>query len=665
LLKHVISMQCNASCRVCQLLFDTCAKGSDCDLYLGFARGSLRWYNRAMAIHILPPEVANQIAAGEVVERPASVVKELIENSVDAGATDILVEIREGGRRLVRVQDNGCGIPAVDARLAFERHATSKINNIADLDRITTLGFRGEALASIAAVAQTTLLTQARGEEVGTLVRMAEGREVAHEPKGTPPGTIVTVEHLFVNVPARLRFLKRATTEAGHVQQIVTRYALAYPERRFSLLDDGRLLFQSSGSGKLYDVLVKLYGLDMAGQMLSLEVEAASDDGPEDQPGTQSLDRPGVAHVRVSGYTGVPGLHRSHRGYITLFVNRRWFQDSSIAYGVIQAYHTWLPTGRYPVAMVFIELDPEEVDVNVHPTKAEVRFQDSRTVFSAVQRTVRRALAEHAPIPQIGIGAPSPITPSSLSPEATAAWSVRRDALLGVGRDQNTLFAPPVERVQAGMPPIGSTDPSSDGLPTSATPVPAKIPLLRVVGQLSATYIVAEGPDGLYLIDQHAAHERILYERMLAQHVSNTLAVQPLLEPLILDLSPEQAAVVAEEIETLHELGVRIEPFGGSSYLVRSIPAILSEEDPQSALIEICDGLSAGTDVTEGSREAALVTLICKRAAVKGGHPLSLTEMQEMVRQLELCRSPRTCPHGRPTMVHMSAAELSRQFGRM
>jgi DNA mismatch repair protein MutL len=630
----------------------------------GFAPGPPGWYNGAMPIHILSPEVANQIAAGEVVERPASVVKELIENSLDAGATDIRVEVREGGRRQVRVQDNGCGIPAGDARLAFERHATSKINNIEDLDRIGTLGFRGEALASIAAVAQVTLLTRAREEETGTLIRMSEGREVAREPKGTPAGTIVTVEHLFANVPARLKFLKQPTTEAGHIQQMVTRYALAYPERRLSLLDDGKLLFQSSGSGKLYDVLVKVYGLDMARQMLPLEISEQADDWSEEQSSARTPAYLTAPHARVSGYAGAPGLHRSHRGYITLFINRRWFQDSSIAYGVIQAYHTWLPVGRYPVAVIFIELDPAEVDVNVHPTKAEVRFRDSRAIFSAVQRAVRRALTEHAPIPQIGASAPLPATLPGLSPAEMAAWSARRDALLGAGRDQETFFAQ-AEGMPAEAMLAGPTDLPGVGLPGSPLPAPAKIPLLRVVGQLGAAYIVAEGPDGLYLIDQHAAHERILYERMLAQYAGNTLEVQSLLEPLVLDLNPEQAAVVAEEFGTLNELGLHIEPFGGSSYLIRSIPAILSGEDPHSALAEIFDGLGAGTDVAEASREAALVTLICKRAAVKGGHTLSLTEMQEIVRQLEMCRSPRTCPHGRPTMVYMSAAELARQFGRM
>ena len=375
----------------------------------------------------------------------------------------------------------------------------------------------------------------------------------------------------------------------------------------------------------------------------------------------------------VTGYIGSPSLHRGNRSYITLFVNRRWFQDTSIAYSVIQAYHTMLPVGRYPVAVVFIELPPEEVDVNVHPTKAEVRFRESGAVFSAVQKAVRRTLTELAPIPQVGMGGATSGDPASdaawpgnegmrPTPFGGQSWSERREALLGAG--QHRLFTSPELNDQtSGV--RGQEPAASDQRPASSFQPSALLPLLRVVGQLAATYIVAEGPDGMYLIDQHAAHERVLYEQMLAEHDGNRLAVQPLLEPLVLDVSPEQAAVVAEEIETLNHLGVEIEPFGGVSYLVRSLPAILGRENPGAALSEIVDGLAQRDDLVEATREARLVTLICKRAAIKGNSPLSMAEMQELVRRLEGCRSPRTCPHGRPTMVYLSSGELARQFGRV
>ncbi len=330
-----------------------------------------------MPIRVLAPEVANQIAAGEVVERPASAVKELIENSLDAGGRDIRVEIREGGRRLIRVQDDGSGIPADEVSVAFLRHATSKLTSTDDLGHITTLGFRGEALASIASVAHVSLLTHAAGADAGTFLRLTEGREVEHGLRGAPVGTTIAVEHLFANVPARLKFLKQPATEAAHIQQVVTRYALAYPDRRFSLVSDGKLVFQSTGSGKLSDVLAKVYGLETAKQMFPVGGDA---------PGAS--DRPAAA--RVTGFAGVPSLHRGNRGYITLFVNHRWFQDTSIAYSVIQAYHTLLPVGRYPVAVIFLEVDPADVDVNVHPTKAEVRFRDP-------ERDLRRGPAGRAP----------------------------------------------------------------------------------------------------------------------------------------------------------------------------------------------------------------------------------------------------------------------------
>jgi DNA mismatch repair protein MutL len=642
-----------------------------------------------MPIHILAPEVANQIAAGEVVERPASAVKELIENSLDAGATDIRVEVREGGRRLIRVQDDGCGIPAAETALAFERHATSKLATADDLSHLSTLGFRGEALASIASVAQVALLTRTRDEEIGTLIRLAEGREIGREPRGGPSGTLVTVEHLFANVPARLKFLKQPATEAAHIQQIITRYALAYPDRRLSLVSDGKLVFQSTGSGKLYDVLVKVYGLEMAREMLQIadgkwqmvdsELQMAN---TSDELSAANYNPSAIGHQRsaivVTGYIGSPSLHRGNRSYITLFVNRRWFQDTSIAYSVIQAYHTMLPVGRYPAAVIFIEIPPEEVDVNVHPTKAEVRFRDSGAVFGAVQKAVRRTLTELAPIPQVGMGgaaaggpAPDAAWPGSEETRPTPfgglSWSERRDALLGAG--QHRLFTSPElsnQQPTANNPPdTGDSPASSFQQPASSSQPAPLLPLLRVVGQLAATYIVAEGPDGMYLIDQHAAHERVLYEQMLAEHATNRLALQPLLEPLVLDVSPEQAAVVAEELETLNHLGVEIEPFGGASYLVRSLPAILGRENPHAALTEIVDGLAQRDDLVEATREARLVTLVCKRAAIKGNSPLSMAEMQELVRRLEGCRSPRTCPHGRPTMVYLSSGELARQFGRV
>ena len=594
-----------------------------------------------MPIQVLPPEVAAKIAAGEVVERPASVVKELIENALDAGATEVRVEVREGGQRLVRVADDGCGIPAAEAELAFARHATSKLRTAEELERITSLGFRGEALASIAAVAQVTMLTRAQGEATGTFLRLEGGTLMRREERGAPQGTVVTVENLFFNLPARRKFLRSPATEAGHVHEIVTRYALAFPERRFSLLSDGRLIFQTTGSGKMYDVLVKVLGLETARQMLAVASPEA-----------------GLPTVGVQGYVSAPSLHRANRNHITLFVNRRWIQDRNLAYAVVQAYHTFLPTGRYPLAVLLLEVDPGEVDVNVHPTKSEVRFRDPSGVFQAVQKAVRRALADQSPIPAVSN---SYISTSDAARRQRASVAGHEAAQLALALHR------PISQDESPFPSAGKAKEAradEEGLPAPPAPASASLPPLRVLGQMAQTYIVAEGPEGMYLIDQHAAHERVLFERLLAERAAAQVPSQSLLEPALLELSPTHAAALSEAAEALAGFGFVIEPFGGTTYLLRAVPAVLAQADPVRSLVDVLEGLGQGDDVVGQSTEARVARVVCKEAAVKAGQTLSLAEMQELVRQLEVTTNPRTCPHGRPTMLHLSAAALEREFGR-
>jgi DNA mismatch repair protein MutL len=577
-----------------------------------------------MPIRLLPADVAGKIAAGEVVERPASVVKELVENSIDAGATDIRVEVREGGRRLMRVTDNGSGIPAGDLPLAFARHATSKLSSVDDLDRIATLGFRGEALASIAAASQVTLITRPRDQEVGRLLRVEGSRLVRDEGRGSPAGTILSVENLFHNVPARLKFLRQPQTETGHIHAVVAHYALAYPDIRFTLLAEERQLFQSTGNGSLYDVMIAVYGLDIAAQMLPIETEDAG--GPQ-----------------VSGYAGGPGLHRADREHISFFVNRRWIQDRSLVHAVAQAYHTLLPVGRHPMAVILIQLDPGEVDVNVHPTKREVKFRDGRAAFSAVQRAVRRTLLERAAVP---IMASSPRT------WAAPDWERQRSLLsAGLPHDESSQLAIDLSLAaaeQAELQPIG----------------PVRLPLLRVIGQLGQTYIVAEGPQGMYLVDQHAAHERVLYEQMMAGLARHDVAGQQLLEPVMLDLDPILAVVLTEYLEPLNQAGFELEPFGGSNFLLRAVPAVLLVPDVRAALVDTLELLRMEDDPLAAQAEKRVIAAVCKRAAVKAGQTLSPDEMQQLIRQLEQCDSPRTCPHGRPTVAHFSVEQLEKEVGR-
>jgi DNA mismatch repair protein MutL len=596
-----------------------------------------------VGIKVLPPDVAAKIAAGEVVERPASVVKELVENAIDAGAATVRVEIQDGGKRLIRVMDDGSGIPADEIPLAFARHATSKLVSVDDLSRVTTLGFRGEALASIAAVSQLTLVSRPAAQTAATRIRLEGGQQVVLAAAGGPGGTIITVENLFFNVPARLKFLKAGATEAGHIHRIVSYYALAYPRLRFSLQTDNRPVFQANGGGALFDALAAVFGPDTARQMLPVSGE---------------LVDPQAGIVAVSGFTGAPSLHRGARDQLILFVNKRWIQDRSLNQAIVQAYHTFLPVNRFPIAVVNIAIDPAEVDVNVHPTKAEVKFREPRLVFKAVQKAVREAVMSAAPVPAYGQPAPPADTPGAWRGHAgdAAPWQSpfsQTAARFGFEMQRPGPFALPNSADQAV--PLHSDD---------AAPA-QNLPPMRVVGQIQQMYIIAEGPDGLYLIDQHAAHERILYEKLLAQKARAAVVSQQLLEPVVVELLPGQAALLAAEADALAGVGFILEPFGGSTYRIRTVPEMLGQAGPAQALVDILAEMADGAVPLARETHEKIAIIVCKRASIKGGQVLSFEEMRELVRQLEATAAPRTCPHGRPTMIHLSAAQLAREFCRL
>lgn len=641
-------------------------------------------YNAAMSIQLLAPDVAAKIAAGEVVERPANVAKELLENSLDAGATEIRVELREGGQRLLRVSDNGHGMIADEAPLAFLRHATSKLSTVDDLYAIRTFGFRGEALYSIAAVSQVTLTTRHSSEDFGTQLRVEGGQLVTQNKTGAPVGTIITVEHLFYNVPARQKFLRKAATEAGQISEVVQHYALAYPERRFSLVIDGRLLFQSNGSGDLFDVLVKIYGLESARQMVPVGAQKtahqAHTSAGNDEIDFRSPDNypPATRHspLFIAGYSSLPTLTRANRSNIALFVNRRYVEDRNILHAVVQAYHTLLPIGRYPLAVIFVEIDPSQVDVNVHPQKTQVRFVDDRLLFSAVQKAVRQAVVAHAPVPDLTVTVNVPDSWASAQP--TPGWSPPLPQPAPRLNDEapwqpplevyTPVTLPAADRVSRPMPAEPAPPPPPAQRETLLGGRNPQLPPLRVVGQVGALYIITEGPEGLYLIDQHAAHERILYEKFMTQRQNRAgegIAQQHLLQPLPLHVGSALAGLVAQHLEELNRVGFAIEAFGGDTFLVRAVPSILAGQDPARTVEEIAQALADRRNLVGETSEALLVKMICKRAAIKAGQLLSDLEMQELVRQLEECQSPRTCPHGRPTMIQLSASELEKAFGRI
>jgi len=597
-------------------------------------------------IRILPEEVASQIAAGEVVERPASVVKELLENALDAGAHQINIAIQGAGKNLIEVSDDGAGIDPHDLALAVARHATSKLASVEDLLHIATLGFRGEALASIGSVSRLTITTCQPGAKMGARLVVDGGKALPVESTGAATGTVVKVENLFFNVPARLKFLKQDATERQQITALVTRYALAYPAVRFRLMVEGTQTLQTNGSGDRREVLASLYGLDTARQMLEV---IAEEEG-----------------ISLCGFISPLSITRSNRREITFFINGRWVQDMPLAAALIQAYHTLIMVGRYPLAILFITLAPEEVDVNVHPAKAEVRFRQPDRVFSAVQRSVRRALLAYAPIPHLEQGRSWWSSSQPPGRESDPAWQMAGEQPVAGATPAATQPAQQDPTVtQAGLPATLSGSPATlSGSPATQTGLPGRLPLLRLVGQVGAAYLVAEGPDGLYLIDQHAAHERVLFEQLMGQHDANQVVSQALLQPVTLELKPESASLLAENLPLLNHFGFIVEAFGQSAYLIRSVPALMANIDPRAALQALVEDFEEDEEPLKNEMEARLIARICKRAAVKAGKVLSTAEQTALVEGLETCRSPRTCPHGRPTMIHLSADLLERQFGR-
>ncbi len=579
-----------------------------------------------MSIQILADEVASQIAAGEVVERPASVVKELIENALDGRASHIEVRVEGAGRQLIEISDDGIGIPAEELTLAVARHATSKLRNAEDLFQIRSLGFRGEALASIGSVSRMAVISQSKDQSIGGKLIVEGGKIASVDKVGVPSGTVVRVEDLFYNVPARLKFLKTDVTERNQINNLVTRYALAYPQVRMKLTQDGKTVLQTSGNGDRKEILAALFGPEIARQMLEVDL---SDEG-----------------IQVEGFISPVGLTRSNRREITFFVNGRWVQETALNAALLQAYHTLLMVGRYPIAALFVQIDPEDVDVNVHPAKAEVRFRQPDKVFSAVQRAVRRALLAYSPTPQLNntYWQTTPSQTRLIDP----AWEMAgdlQDGEVGANREESGIENNPRELPDQPVLPGG------------------QMPLLRPIGQVGAAYLVAEGPDGLYLIDQHAAHERVLFERFLAQR-SKTVPAQQLLEAITITLPPAGSQLLLGQLVLLNQIGFEVEEFGPNTFRIRAIPALLTGMDPEAAVRVVVEDFEEDETPLQNEVEERIIARVCKRAAVKAGKTLSSDEQKTLIRDLEACRSPRTCPHGRPTMIHLSVDLLERQFGR-
>jgi DNA mismatch repair protein MutL len=573
-------------------------------------------------IKLLDEDTINKIAAGEVIERPASVVKELVENSIDAGAGKVLIELGDGGKSFIKITDDGCGIDAQDLPLAFQKHATSKINEAKDLESIATLGFRGEALASIASVSRSVeVKTKTRGSLSGTYLRMEGGKIAEVKEIGSPVGTTITVWDLFYNVPARKKHLKGVEAESVYITDMVTELAIIHYGISFELFSGKRTIFKSVKSSSWDDVLFRLFGLKTLKGMARLEA-------------------PGQGWS-LSGVIGDPLAVRSSPDRIFIFVNERAVSSRALSAAVREAYRNIIPQGKSPVAVISLQIRPELVDVNVHPAKREIRLLHEEEIACALTQAAARALEEHAR------SAPAEMSEGvsdgmSSGGEATPPL---HQSTIAQSYDQSTLPLDPVE----------------EELPQ---PQQQPVPGLRILGQIKKLYIVAEGQEGLVLIDQHAAAERIRFE-MLQERYKNKRIRQELAEPISLEMSPSEIIMMASWQETLQDIGFEVSPFGGNTYTIRAVPALGRRLESSEAVHDILRDLFSEGKVSPGStNKDEILKLLACRGSIKSGKELSFAEMKQLIEDLHRCNNPLTCPHGRPVMVTMGQNQLERLFGR-
>lgn len=650
-------------------------------------------------IRLLPEHVANQIAAGEVVERPASVVKELVENSLDAAARRIVIEVQAGGRSLIRVTDDGTGMSRDDALLCLERHATSKIQRAEDLHSVATMGFRGEALPSIASVSRFTLTTRERENDSpeGTQVIINGGKIVEVKAAGSATGTSIEARSLFFNLPARRKFLRAEETEASHIQHYLTLAALAHPEVAFTFVKDGRTIWQlpaiksdSTSATSISAVRERMRQLSgTLPQLISLEATDLLNEKLAGDPSEQSAIRHPQSEIRLWGLIGAPGVSRSTREEQHIFVNRRPVENRGINHALLEGYHTALMKGRFPVCCLFLEIDPAAVDVNIHPAKREVKFRDERAVRGFVTRAVRDAL--------LGFHSESKVTANTATPQPT---------IVPTQAARVEWFAPPrgaeateTKSREPGLPgftaaPTPPVITKSAPLPLSFQPSPVAIaatraddevpanpqsaicnpqstatPLLavplRIVGVIGKLYVVLESDRGLVLLDQHAAHERILFEQMLTRLERNEVTSQRLLLPETIELGARDSTFVRGILPTLTRLGVGLNEFGERTFLLDALPPMVKAPDARGFVVTLIDALKAAGDGVNTMRlgEDVIAKTVC-RHAVKANDPLAGPELENLVNDLRHCAMPYTCPHGRPTLIEMNFRELEKKFGR-
>ncbi len=634
-------------------------------------------------IHVLSEHVANKIAAGEVVERPASVLKELLENSLDAGATRIKVHVEGGGRKLIQVVDNGCGMVRDDALLAFERHATSKIKDAEDLLNIHTLGFRGEALPSIASVARVQLETRAPESAEGTLVEIAGGKILRVEDAGLPQGTSISVRDLFFNTPARKKFLKAESTELSHLASLVTHYALAHPEKHFELHSATNAMLIAAPVETHSDRIYQVFGRETLDQLVPVVAGMKLDHVgiPEPPPWRRDEDYepPVPGDIRVHGFVSKPEIQKLNRNSIFIFVNNRLIRDRLVQHALTEAYRNVLPPTVFPVVLLFIELPNAEVDANVHPSKTEVRFRQQTLVHDFVRDTVRAALMKARPVPQFMreiTAAPnaapgfSPSQEFHLQPQPAPAISERL---------QFNGSAIPIEANAAlsGFGPVpapaihianGAADRCGNILSEDTTAVPDALALasLKPLGQVRESFILAVNADGLWIIDQHVAHERVLFEKVLRERSQEAVEGQHLLMPLIVELTPGQQVVFTEISEELRRNGFEAEPFGTRTIAIKTAPAGVQAAEVEHLLLELLEQFQAEEQALNLEKiRARIAASIACHAAIKINMPLEQNKMEWLLKELAKTECPMTCPHGRPVVLKYSVKEIQRAFKRI
>lgn len=636
-------------------------------------------------INVLSTEISNKIAAGEVVERPASVVKELVENSIDAGAGVITVEINNGGTTYIRVADNGSGMAKEDAMIAFLRHATSKIHAAEDLNSISTLGFRGEALSSIGAVAQVDLFTKRPEDGAGTHVVCTGGEIVSEDEAGTPDGTTITVRNLFFNIPARMKFLKKDATEAGYIADVMTRFILAHPEISFRFLNNGKEQLFSAGDNLLTNCIYTVYGKAYAKSMLPVSYENEG--------------------IRLTGVIGKGDAVRPNRNYQSFFVNRRYIKSPLMIRALEEAYKNQIMVGKFPVAALNLEIDPAKIDINVHPTKLEVKFSEEslvyRTVYHGVQNTLYQTVnipkierqierpesvfqadeakvKEQLAIPEIPeeakhweeaaplelaermVSTAKPVRPT----QQTDTYDIHMSPHYFDKKQMELAGAAETEKPSSALEHKIQTAPDSAQLSPAAGNKPDTRPV-KVIGQIFDTYVLAQRGDEMLIIDQHAAHERMKFEELKQELEKRRIHAQEMLMPVVVSLSATEFALFGEHGERFLELGFEIEEFGVNTVVVRAVPKPMDEEEIRQLVVELLENMGdSKSQVTAQQEERLLYTIACK-AAIKANHPMDVRELEVLVRRVLDLENINTCPHGRPIMIAMTKKEFEKEFGRI